>query len=73
MATPIDGFRKNLDAQLPELVAECEGRVAAAEANLTEQRDALAYVRSLAAQHRAMTPNPSEPEPASSGPTLVAA
>jgi hypothetical protein len=48
--TPIDGFRKNLESQLPDLEAECAAKVASLEQQLHEQREALAYVRGLAAQ-----------------------
>lgn len=58
MATPIDGFRRHIGNQLPELIAECEAKVAAAEQLLNEQLEALAYVRAIAAQHLAMSPAP---------------
>lgn len=47
-ATPIDGFRRNMDQTLPELWKECRARVTSLEAQLVEQRDALSYIERVA-------------------------
>ena len=48
MSTPIDGFRKNLEATIPELAKECDSKVANLEEQLFEQRAAQSYLRSIA-------------------------
>lgn len=47
-ATPIDGFRKNLEKTLPELAKECREKLAGLETSLLEQREALSYIERLA-------------------------
>ena len=49
MTTPIDGYRKNMRATVPALVAECEARVTAAARELELQQEALAFIRGIAA------------------------
>lgn len=48
-ATPIDGFKRNLEEMLPELAKECRGKVATLNDQLAEQREALGYIERVAA------------------------
>lgn len=45
MSTPIDGYRRNHEKTLPELLTECEKKVATAAADLAEQEEALEWVK----------------------------
>ena len=48
-ATPIDGFKRNLEQTLPELAKECRVKVATLNEQLAEQTEALRYIERVAA------------------------
>jgi hypothetical protein len=64
--TPIDGFRKNLEATLPELEKDCVEKIATLDAQLDAQRVALAYVRGLMA-HAGVKSKPAPSEGSDAG------
>lgn len=49
MSTPVDGFRKTLGQTLRDLHKDCVQKVGSLEGQLTEQREALAFVERVAA------------------------
>ena len=61
MSTPIDGYRRNHEKTLPDLLVECEKKVATVAADLAEQEEALAWVQAQMKSAKLERPKPITP------------